>query len=88
MSTVLTSTQPWIGGRSDGLVLVACGLALGLTGALAAARLLESFLFGVAVTDPASFVLVPLGLLGVASVAAYLPARRAMKIEPMSMLRV
>jgi putative ABC transport system permease protein len=72
----------------DGLALASAGVVLGLAGAWALTRMLESLLFGVAPTDPVVFVAVPLGLLVVAVVASYLPARRATRIDPMTALRM
>jgi putative ABC transport system permease protein len=70
-----------------GLRPVLLGMVFGAAGALATTRLLGSLLFGVEPTDPVSFVAVPLLMLGVASVAALLPARRAAAIDPMGTLR-
>ncbi len=71
---------------AQGAVLVGAGLVIGLAGALGAARLAASFLI-VSPTDPLTFIAVPLGLAVVAFVACYLPARRAMHIEPTQALR-
>jgi predicted permease len=71
----------------DGLAVAVVGLALGLLGAFATTRLLESQLFGVGSADPATFVAVPLVLLVVALVASYVPARRASSVAPMVALR-
>jgi putative ABC transport system permease protein len=70
------------------LVLGAVGIALGIAGALGLTRLLESFLFGVTATDPATFAGVAALLLLVSLVASYVPARRAAGIDPISALRV
>ena len=64
------------------------GVVVGLAGAWALTRLLESLLFGLAPTDPAVFATVALGLLAVAALASYLPARRATRIDPVTALRV
>jgi putative ABC transport system permease protein len=69
------------------LRLVAVGLALGLLGALALARVLKSFLFQVGTTDPVTFLAVSLFLTSVALLASYLPARRASRIDPIVALR-
>ncbi len=69
------------------MLLVAIGLALGTAGAFALSRAMSSLLYGVSPTDPATFVLVPLGLAAVALLASWLPARRATRIAPVSALR-
>ena len=71
----------------DGLRLVAIGLTLGLGGALALARLLTALLFGVTPGDPEAmaFTLAVLGLVALA--ACFIPARRAMRLDPLAALR-
>ena len=71
----------------EGLLLASIGLAIGLAAALAGTRLLSSLLFGVEATDPLTFVVVSLALVVVALLATYLPARRAMRIDPVVALR-
>jgi ABC-type lipoprotein release transport system permease subunit len=60
---------------------------LGLAPALAMTRVLKNLLFNVSATDPAPFALIALPLIGVASIAIFIPARRATKIDPMIALR-
>jgi predicted permease len=70
-----------------GLKLTLLGLALGLIAALAVTRFVSSLLYGVTATDPVTFVGVSLLLLLVAMLASWLPARRATKLDPMTVLR-
>ncbi len=72
---------------SEGLKLSLAGLAIGLIGALWLGQAVASLLFGVTATDPLTFAAVSLLLTVVATAACYLPARRAMKIEPVTALR-
>ncbi len=71
----------------ESLGMVAMGLALGLAGALALGRLLESLLFGVAPWDPASLVAGVALLAATSLVASWLPARRAARFDPASVLK-
>ena len=66
---------------------IAVGLCIGVAVAAAAARLLHSALFGVSPYDPVAFIGAPLLMLAIAAAAALLPTRRAMRINPMSVLR-
>jgi putative ABC transport system permease protein len=72
---------------NHGAKLTAIGVAIGLAGALALTRVLSSMLFGVKPTDPLTFSGVALLLAGVAALACYVPARRAMRVDPMVALR-
>ena len=69
------------------LVLVCAGLLIGGAGALAVTRVLERFLFEVKPSDPATFAAVALTLACAALAASYVPARRAMKVDPIVALR-
>jgi predicted permease len=71
----------------DGLIVIGAGLAIGLLLAVAATRVIAAFLYGVGATDPLTFVMVPLLLGAVALVASYIPARRAVKVDPLVALR-
>lgn len=72
---------------SQGLILTTLGLAIGLSGAAAATRLLQGFLFGVTAFDPATFGATAAIFAAVALGAAYLPARRATRVDPLTVLR-
>jgi predicted permease len=69
------------------LRIVAAGLAVGVVGAAGVTRVLQRFLFGVTPTDPFVFTAVTLLLLAVGLLAAWLPARRATRIDPWAALR-
>ena len=71
----------------QGLVLTLAGLAVGIAASLALTRYLKSVLFGVTASDLLTYVAVALLLCLVSLVACYIPARRAMKIDPMVALR-
>jgi predicted permease len=71
----------------QGAVLTGVGLVIGIVGALAGARLIAHFLFGVSATDPITFVGVCVVLGAVAALASYIPARRAARVDPMVALR-
>ena len=71
----------------DGARMTLAGTAIGLGAALGLTRLMASMLFGVNPTDPITFGVVAVGLCGVALFACYLPARRAMRVDPMVALR-
>ena len=69
------------------LRIVLAGVIVGLAGAAGATRVLQRFLFGVTPTDPAAFTIVTLLLMAVGLIAAWLPARRATRIDPCAALR-
>jgi putative ABC transport system permease protein len=71
----------------QGLRLSLVGVLLGVAGALGAARLIESLLFSVSATDPIVYASLAVALLAVAATACYVPARRALRIDPMTALR-
>ncbi len=71
----------------DGAKIALFGIAFGIVGALALTRLMASLLFAVKPTDPATFVGVAMLLALVALAACYIPARRAMRVDPMVALR-
>jgi putative ABC transport system permease protein len=71
----------------QGMTPALLGLGAGIIGALGFTRLLSSLLFGVKPTDLLTFIVVSLVLTGVAALASYIPARRAMKVDPIVALR-
>jgi putative ABC transport system permease protein len=70
-----------------GMTPAISGLLVGIAGSYGLARLLQALVFGVTATDPATFAGIPLALVAAAALAVYIPARRAVKIEPMTALR-
>ncbi|MBO0861724.1 MAG: ABC transporter permease [Chloracidobacterium sp.] len=71
----------------QGMKLTGAGLAFGLAGAFAATRVMSGILFGVSAADPLTFISISLLLLLVASLACYLPARGATRVDPLVALR-
>jgi ABC-type antimicrobial peptide transport system permease subunit len=69
------------------MVLVLAGACIGLAAAVATTRFIESMLFDLSPTDPATIAFGLVVMLAVAAVAGYLPARRASRIDPMTALR-
>lgn len=72
----------------QGLVLIGAGTLLGLAGAFAASRLLAGLLYEIDPRDPIAFATIPAIVLGVGLLAAWLPARRALRVDPATALRV
>ena len=70
-----------------GALLVTAGIAIGVASAAVLTRLLSSFLYGVSAIDPLSFAAAAAGLLGVGTVAAFVPAWRAGRADPLIALR-
>ena len=71
----------------QGLKLVLLGVGIGLVAASVLTRLMESLLFGISATDPATFVAISVVLVAAATLASYIPARRATRIDPLIALR-
>ncbi len=71
----------------DGLRLAATGLAVGIAASLLFGRSIAHWLYGITPTDPATYAAVCVLLLAVALAASWLPARRALRIDPMKVLR-
>jgi putative ABC transport system permease protein len=76
----------WLAGR-HGLLVSAAAFAIGLPSAIVSARLLASLVYGTSPGDPLVFVGVPLALFLAVILAGYIPARRAMRVDPMVALR-
>jgi ABC-type antimicrobial peptide transport system permease subunit len=72
---------------AQGLVLALIGVTCGLMAAFGLTRFLSGVLYGLTPTDPATFVILSLFLLGVAILATYIPAWRAARVDPMAALR-
>jgi putative ABC transport system permease protein len=71
----------------QGVKLTLLGVGIGISVALGGTHFLASLLYGVKPTDPLTFVAVSLLLISVALIASYIPARRALKVDPMEALR-
>ena len=71
----------------QGVTLAVEGLGIGLVGALALTRLLRAQLFEISPMDPVTYAVTPLALMSVAALAAFVPARRATRVDPAIALR-
>ena len=71
----------------QGMILVGIGIVLGTAASLALTRVIGRFLWGVTATDPMTFGLVLLAMASVALLACLIPARRALRIDPIVALR-
>jgi ABC-type antimicrobial peptide transport system permease subunit len=71
----------------QGFQLTAIGVAIGLVVAFALARLMHALLYGVGTLDPLTFIGMPVLLVAVALAASYVPARRAIRVDPFTALR-
>src|SRR5713101_1586073 len=72
----------------EALFLSAVGITIGLIAALIVTRFLTQLLYGVGPADPITFAIIPIVLFGVALGASYVPARRAIKLDPVMALRI
>jgi putative ABC transport system permease protein len=72
---------------TEGIRLAALGLTVGLILAAFGTRLLRSFLFGIGATDPLTYMAVAGALMAIATIAAWIPARRATRAQPADALR-
>jgi ABC-type antimicrobial peptide transport system permease subunit len=72
----------------QGLKLASLGVGLGLLGAVAMGQALQGLLFGVKPIDPLTFVAVPIMLTAVAVLASWIPARRVLRVDPITALRM
>ena len=71
----------------QGVTLTAFGIAAGLVGALALSHLLSGLLFGIGARDPITFIVIPLLLAAIGTLACYVPARHATTVDPATTLR-
>jgi ABC-type antimicrobial peptide transport system permease subunit len=73
--------------RREIAIRIALGVACGLAGAAVLSRLMAGLLFGTSSLDPVTYGLVSLGLVGIAALASYAPARTATRLDPVRSLR-
>lgn len=85
LATIVPDAVSWVSDRR--IEPTAAGLAIGLPAALVSTRLVQTQLFGLHASDPATIILATLSITGVAVLAGYVPARRATSIDPMRTLR-
>ena len=71
----------------QGMMLSLIGVAIGLIASFFLTKFMATLLFGVSATDPLTFLAISVALIGVSIVASFIPARRAMKVDPMAALR-
>ena len=71
----------------EGAGLVAAAIVIGFAGSMAVTRAMQGLLFGIASTDPLTYLTISLLLAGVSLTACYLPARRASRVDPLLALR-
>ena len=71
----------------QGMTIAAIGLVLGVAGAFGLSRVTRSLLFGVSPTDPATYAVVGVSIIGVALLACLIPANRAMRVDPLVAIR-
>ena len=71
----------------QGLRLAGVGVAFGLLASIGFTRLLQGLLFGISASDPSTFAVIAVLLVGVALLACWIPARRATKVDPLEALR-
>ena len=82
----LTGDVLWIVMR-EVLLLLGIGIAIGVPAALGISNLIRSQLYGMSPSDPATIALATLGIVAIATISGYLPARRATRVDPVRALR-